>query len=58
MNEPLLQQLAEYSGLAFERSYLRYEELLFAELLVKACAERCVNRYDAKNILELFGIDT
>jgi hypothetical protein len=32
-----IKELAEESGLVFGRDYLRYEELKFAELIIKEC---------------------
>jgi hypothetical protein len=46
-NEQRIKELAEQSGLMFERDYLRYEELLFAELIIRKCAE--LVEYNLKN---------
>jgi hypothetical protein len=35
-----IKELAEESGLVFGRDYLRYEELKFAELIVRECIDK------------------
>ena len=64
MNERI-QQLASEAGLLFQRDKLSYEELKFAELIVKECADlvdTLNEAYDApstagKFIKEHFGVE-
>jgi hypothetical protein len=39
IDEDTIFRLAEESGLIFERDYLRYEEIRFAELIAQECAK-------------------
>ena len=64
MNERI-QQLASEAGLLFQRDKLSYEDLKFAELIVKECADlvdTLNEAYDApstagKFIKEHFGVE-
>ena len=64
MNERI-QQLAKEAGLLFQRDKLSYEDLKFAELIVKECADlvdTLNEAYDApstagKFIKEHFGVE-
>jgi NADH:ubiquinone oxidoreductase subunit D len=40
LQNELIKQLAEQAGLVFERDYLRYEELQFAELIINQCIDK------------------
>jgi hypothetical protein len=55
-----IKELAEQSGLVFERDYLRYEELLFAELIVKQCMTIAIQNgagLTAQAIAQHFGVE-
>ena len=44
MQNDKVKQLAEKSGLLFERDYLRYEEKQFAEMIVQECIDTMLAR--------------
>jgi hypothetical protein len=52
LQNELIKKLAEQAGLVFERDYLRYEELKFAELIISEC-----KRAARGEIVEDFLID-
>ena len=60
MNERF-KELAEHAGLGHERwnTTKQFEQFMekFAEVIVRECAEICLEANDHKNILRHFGLD-
>jgi hypothetical protein len=44
MQNDKVKELAEKSGLLFERDYLRYEEKQFAEMIIRECIDAMYKR--------------